>query len=233
MVPSMEDRMANEVRATAALLTLASGLASFDSLATSDAEYAARRRAMVAEITAERPGAPSRFDSRVKEAMTRVRRHLFVPESKLPYAYENRPLPIGEEQTISQPYIVALMTDLLKLKKEDRVLEIGTGSGYQAAVLSELVRSVYTIEIVEPLALQARERLQHHGYRNVEVRVGDGYKGWVERAPFDAIMVTAGAPQHPQPRIYLVKPSLRRGRPVRAHGMIQELTPILGNTVRS
>jgi len=119
------------------------------------------------------------------------------------------PLPIGHGQTISQPYIVALMTDLLAPRKEDRVLEIGTGSGYQAAVLSHLVKSVYTIEIVAPLAAEARERLARLGYGNVEVRTGDGYKGWPEQAPFDAIMVTAGADEVPAPLVEQLKPGGR------------------------
>ena len=169
---------------------------------------------MVEEITAEHPGLPGRFDPRVKDAIARVPRHLFVPPAQRPHAYENRPLPIGHEQTISQPYVVALMTDLLKPGKQDRVLEIGTGSGYQAAVLAELVRSVYTIEIVEPLAVEARQRLDRLGYRNVEVRTGDGYKGWEERAPFDAIMVTAGADEVPPPLLRQLKPGGRMVIPV-------------------
>ena len=205
---------------------LAIALAAFDAFGATEAELAARRRAMVAEITAERPGIPSAFSSPVKEAMARVPRHLFVPEAQRPYAYENRPLPIGHEQTISQPYIVALMTDLLKLGKGDRVLEIGTGSGYQAAILAELVRSVYTIEIVEPLALEARERLARLGYRNIEVRAGDGYKGWEEHAPFDAIMVTAGASEVPPPLVRQLKPGGRMVIPIGPASMIQSLTLI-------
>jgi protein-L-isoaspartate(D-aspartate) O-methyltransferase len=157
------------------ILPLAAALAGpVPAAATPEGEYAARRGAMVDEITAERGGLPGRFDPRVRDAMARVPRHLFVPAAQQRHAYENRPLPIGHGQTISQPTIVALMTGLLQLRKEDRVLEIGTGSGYQAAVLAELARSVYTIEIVEPLALEARERLARLGYRNVEVRIGDG-----------------------------------------------------------
>ena len=190
-------------------LLLAAALAASDVLGATKAEFDARRSTMVEEITAEQAGLPGPFDPRVKDAIARVPRHLFVPPAQQPYAYENRPLPIGHGQTISQPYIVALMTDLLKLGKQDRVLEIGTGSGYQAAVLAELVRSVYTIEIVAPLATEARARLERLGYRNVEVRTGDGYKGWEERAPFDAIMVTAGADEVPRPLIRQLKPGGR------------------------
>ena len=130
-----------------------------------------------------------------------VPRHLFVAEELRASAYEDHPLPIGHEQTISQPYIVALMTDLLQLDGDEKVLEIGTGSGYQAAVLGELADQVYTIEIVAPLAEEARARLADLGYENVHVRAGDGYRGWPEQAPFDAIILTAAPPAVPQPLI--------------------------------
>lgn len=135
----------------------------------------------------------------VLAAMRRVPRHRFVPAAFAAYAYEDGPLPIGYDQTISQPSLVAKMTEALELKKTDKVLEIGTGSGYQAAILAELVNEVFTIEIVEPLARQAERTLKEVGYRNIRFRVGDGYGGWPEEAPFDAIIVTA-APDHvPQP----------------------------------
>ncbi|RMH37223.1 MAG: protein-L-isoaspartate(D-aspartate) O-methyltransferase [Nitrospirae bacterium] len=138
-------------------------------------------------------------DTAVIEAMRRVPRHRFVPDTVADEAYEDHPLPIGFGQTISQPFIVAYMTQALKLKPNDKVLEVGTGSGYQAAVLAEIVSHVYTIEIVEPLAKRAEATLRALGYQNVHVRVGDGYQGWPEEAPFDAIIVTA-APDHvPQP----------------------------------
>jgi protein-L-isoaspartate(D-aspartate) O-methyltransferase len=208
------------------LLLAVAALAAADAFGATDADFDARRRAMVEEITAEQSELPGRFDPRVKGAIARVPRHLFVPPAQQPHAYENRPLPIGHGQTISQPYIVALMTDLLKLRKQDRVLEIGTGSGYQAAVLAELVRSVYTIEIVAPLATEARARLERLGYRNVEVRAGDGYKGWEERAPFDAVMVTAGADEVPPPLIKQLKAGGRMVIPVGPAGSIQSLTLI-------
>jgi protein-L-isoaspartate(D-aspartate) O-methyltransferase len=141
----------------------------------------------------------------VLRAMRKVPRHRLVPEEVRKQAYLNIPLPIGYEQTISQPYIVALMTDLLDVEKQHVVLEVGTGSGYQAAVLSQLVRQVYTIEIVEPLAKRAGRQLAELGYANITVRAGDGYAGWPEHAPFDRIMVTAGATHVPQPLIDQLK----------------------------
>jgi protein-L-isoaspartate(D-aspartate) O-methyltransferase len=138
-------------------------------------------------------------DPRVLAAMRKVPRHLFVPSHQAPFAYEDRPLPIGHGQTISQPYVVALMTEYLSPRPTDRVLEIGTGSGYQAAVLAELVAEVYSIEIVEPLATRARQTLLGLSYTNIHVRAGDGYLGWPEAAPFDAVIVTC-APDHvPRP----------------------------------
>jgi len=140
-------------------------------------------------------------DERVMEAMLDVERHRFVPKNMEKLAYGDYPLPIGEEQTISQPYIVALMTEQLSLKPSDRVLEIGTGSGYQAAVLSLLVEDVYTIEIIEPLADSATVRLERLGYDNVRVRHGDGFLGWPEAAPFDAIIITCAPPTLPDPLV--------------------------------
>jgi protein-L-isoaspartate(D-aspartate) O-methyltransferase len=137
-------------------------------------------------------------DAAVLRAMNRVPRHLFVPDDVRPFAYEDRPLPIGRGQTISQPYIVGYMTEALQLEPSHTVLEIGTGSGYQAAVLAEIVKQVYSIEIVPDLADGARRALAQAGYRNVEVRAGNGYLGWPERAPFDRIIVTAAPPEIPQ-----------------------------------
>lgn len=153
-------------------------------------------------------------DSRVLDSMRKTPRHRFVPAELVPYAYDDRPLPIGYGQTISQPYIVARMTELLEPKREHQVLEIGTGSGYQAAVLSPLVAQVYTIEIIEPLGTAARQRLATLGYKNVEVRVGDGYFGWPEKAPFDGIIVTAAANHIPPPLIEQLKPGGRMVIPV-------------------
>jgi len=138
-------------------------------------------------------------DPRVLEAMGRVPRHLFVPASRVPYAYEDRPLAIEGGQTISQPYIVALMSELAEIKKGDRVLEVGTGSGYQAAVLSAMGAEVYSIEIVKELADKAKQRLKDAGHGAVKLRHGDGYVGWPEAAPFDAILITAAPPRVPAP----------------------------------
>ena len=159
----------------------------------SDSYQAARERMVREQIEAR-----GVRDARVLAAMRKVPRHLFVPLDALPYAYSDQPLPIGNAQTISQPYIVAFMTEALELKPQDRVLEIGTGSGYQAAVLAELVAQVYSIEIVEPLGKQAADRLNQMRYGNIKLRIGDGYRGWPEAAPFNAIMVTA-APDHVPP----------------------------------
>jgi len=153
-------------------------------------------------------------DPAVLRAMGTVPRHEFVPESQQPLAYTDQALPIRHGQTISQPYIVALMTQVLELEPGESVLEIGTGSGYQAAVLAEITDQVYTIEILEPLAENARETLQRLGYENVHCRIGDGYRGWPEHAPFDAIIVTA-APDHiPQPLVDQLKVDGRMVIPV-------------------
>lgn len=150
----------------------------------------------------------------VMAALHTVPRHMFVHSDQQPFAYENHPLPIGEGQTISQPYIVALMTDVVRHGKGDVVLEVGTGSGYQAAVLSRLVKKVYSIEIVPSLARQAGERLRALHYDNVEIRVGDGYYGWEEHAPYDAILVTAAATHIPGALIRQLRPGGRMVIPV-------------------
>ena len=160
-------------------------------------------------------------DAKVLEAMRRVPRHRFVPDSVREDAYSDHPLPIGHGQTISQPYIVAFMTEALDLKPTDRVLEIGTGSGYQAAVLAELAREVYTIEIVEPLAKSAAETLSALGYKNVHTRTGNGYLGWPEAAPFDKIMVTAAPDEVPPALVEQLAPGGLIAIPVGA--IIQEL----------
>ena len=159
----------------------------------------------------------------VVAAMEKVERHRFVPAALTTVAYLNRPLPIGYGQTISQPFIVALMTDLMQVKAGDRVLEIGTGSGYQAAILAEMSSSVYSIEIIEELGKEAGERLKSLGYRNVKTRVGDGYYGWPEAAPFDAIIVTAAASHVPPPLLKQLKPGGRMVIPLGTQFMTQYL----------
>ena len=164
-------------------------------------------------------------DPRVLSALFKVERHRFVPEEYLNSAYADQPLPIGEGQTISQPYSVALMTELLELKGDEKVLEIGTGSGYQAAILAELAKEVYTIEIIESLASMTKNRLSQLGYQNVNVKAGDGYLGWPEVGPFDGIIITC-APDHiPKPLIEQLKEGGRMVVPVGAYS--QELKKIV------
>ncbi|OGT72220.1 MAG: protein-L-isoaspartate O-methyltransferase [Gammaproteobacteria bacterium RIFCSPLOWO2_02_FULL_56_15] len=159
----------------------------------------------------------------VMAAMARVPRHEFIPEERRTYAYENRPLPIGSGQTISQPYIVALMTDLAGVNRDSVVLEVGTGSGYQAAVLAELAGQVYTIEIIEELGRNAAKLLQRLGYNNVTVRIGDGYHGWPEQGPFDAILVTAAPEKIPEPLLEQLAPGGRLIIPVGGRYDVQSL----------
>lgn len=177
-----------------------------------EAQWAADRARMVREQLA----APDRDikDPAVLQAMGKVPRHRFVPQEFMGAAYDDRPLSIGYGQTISQPYVVAFMTEQLMLKPTDRVLEIGTGSGYQAAILAELAAEVYTIEIVAPLAARAQATVTELGYRNIHVRAGDGYLGWPEAAPFDAIVVTCAPEQVPQPLIDQLKDGGRMIIPV-------------------
>jgi protein-L-isoaspartate(D-aspartate) O-methyltransferase len=163
------------------------------------------------------------FDDRVMAAMERVPRHKFLPEDLRYCAYDNGPAPIGSGQTISQPYIVALMSDLLNTKPSDIILEIGTGSGYQAAILSQLVQQVYSIEIIEDLAIEAGKRLNKLGYKNIEVRNDDGYSGWPEHAPYDGVIVTAAAPHIPQPLIDQLRTGARLVIPVGLPYSHQEL----------
>jgi protein-L-isoaspartate(D-aspartate) O-methyltransferase len=163
------------------------------------------------------------LDERVMRALGKVPRHEFVPPDDREFAYENRPLPIGHGQTISQPYIVAIMTDLVEPSAGCRALEVGTGSGYQAAILGELCDEVYTVEIVEALGVSARERLARLGYRNVAVRLGDGYYGWEQHAPFDAILVTAVASHIPPPLLKQLKPGGRMVLPIGTRFTAQEL----------
>ena len=183
---------------------------------------------MVEEIAAmarETPAEVGRagIDGRVLRTLDRVPRHRFVSFDQERFAYENRPLPIGYGQTISQPYIVALMTDLMRVEPQHAVLEIGTGSGYQAAILAELAQRVCTIEIIAPLASEAQRRLNEHGYARVRSKVGDGYYGWEDCGPFDSIIVTAAASHVPPPLLKQLKPGGRMVIPVGASFLTQYL----------
>ena len=208
--------------ATAALLLVGAA-----QVAAADRETEARLDMVrTIEVTAPQSGGSATattLDAGVLEAMRRVPRHAFVPASQRELAYANRPLPIGYGQTVSQPYIVALMTDLLRLGQHSRALEIGTGSGYQAAVLAELGHHVYTIEIVSELAELAAKRLSELGYDTVHTRQGDGYYGWPDAAPFDGIIVTAAASQIPPPLLEQLKPGGRMVIPIGAAFLVQEL----------
>ena len=196
--------------------------------AQAEEDYAMARQKMVLDVNdmvhATRTHLDKeKLDEKVLQMMAKVPRHKFVPKNNIQYAYENRPLSIGYGQTISQPYIVAIMTDLLELKPNSRVLELGTGSGYQAAILSGLVKEVFTIEIVKPLGLIAEERLARLGYDNVTVKIGDGYYGWKDQAPFDAIVVTAAGSHIPSSLSKQLKVGGRMIIPVGTMFMTQQL----------
>jgi len=191
-------------------------------------DYAGQRARLVLEVDAMYSATRAEtgftaMSAPVRAALAKVERHRFVPADQQSLAYRNHPLPIGGGQTISQPYIVALSTDLVAPRAGQRVLEIGTGSGYQAAMLAEIVSKVYSIELVPSLGKEAAERLRTLGYANVEVRIGDGYAGWPEQAPFDSILVTAAAPRVPGALVEQLKPGGRMVIPVGASHGAQQL----------
>jgi protein-L-isoaspartate(D-aspartate) O-methyltransferase len=208
-------------------------LSSF-SMALADEDFQQQRQALIEQIgedveTSKAVLGKSRLDQAVLAAMNTVPRHHFVPDKHKHQSYRNRPLPIGYGQTISQPAIVAIMTDLLQPESDHKALEVGTGSGYQAAVLAELVDQVFSIEIVPELAERAAADLERSGYRNVTTRQGDGYFGWQDEAPFDAIIVTAAADHIPPPLIKQLKPGGRMVIPVGGRFMVQRLVLVTKN----
>jgi len=206
-------------------------ITAFPALLCAEDKYTKARHTLMKEIIADVQATSlyldkEALDPRVMDAMAKVPRHEFVPFMQKLYAYQNRPLPIGHGQTISQPYIVAIMTDLIKPQPDHRVLEIGTGSGYQAAILSEVVKEVYTIEIISALGEQAADRFKALRYRNIQSRIGDGYYGWEDVAPFDGIVVTAAASHVPPPLIKQLKPGGRMVIPVGSPFLVQHLVVI-------
>lgn len=212
------------------LLALCCCLA-YRTLAYADEQYVAAREELLRKIEKDVRETSyylykSELNPHVLAALKKVPRHEFVDNAHKHLAYENRPLPIGYGQTISQPFIVAIMTDLLSVGKGDRVLEIGTGSGYQAAILAEIVGEVYSIEIIEELKKSAQERLQRLGYEHIKLRHGDGYYGWQEMGPFDAIMVTAAASHIPAPLLSQLKPGGKMMIPVGGPFMTQQLVVV-------
>jgi protein-L-isoaspartate(D-aspartate) O-methyltransferase len=198
-------------------------------MSSADAQdFALQRSRMLAEVEAmyadtQRETGLQSMSPAVRAAIGKVERHRLVPAEQQGSAYANRPLPIGNGQTISQPYIVALSADLLAPQPDHVVLEVGTGSGYQAAVLAEVVKRVHTVELIEALGRGAGQRLQEMGYRNIEMKIGDGYAGWPEKAPYDGIVVTAAAPTIPPALVAQLKPGARMVIPVGSDGAIQYL----------
>lgn len=204
-------------------------------------DFSLQRQSLVREIEADVRGTSlylnkEELNPRVMQVMAKVPRHQFVDRMLWSAAYENRPLPIGYGQTISQPYIVAIMTDLINPQTGQRILEVGTGSGYQAAVLAELVDRVYTMEIIKPLAEQVKQRFVRLGYNNISAKHGDGYYGWQEHAPFDAIVVTAAASHVPPPLVKQLKAGGKMIIPVGSRFLTQHLLLIhkdMNNKLRS
>jgi protein-L-isoaspartate(D-aspartate) O-methyltransferase len=199
-----------------------------DSLRIDDQRFARAKAALLKAIESDVSATSNyigtdKLNPAVMRAMGSVRRHRFVPEKYVNQAYNNHPLPIGHGQTISQPYIVALMSNLLALNPGDRVLEVGTGSGYQAAILAEMGMNVYSIEIIRPLAETARQRLKDEGYGNVHVTIGDGYFGWKQHAPFDAIIVTAATDHIPPPLLEQLRKGGKMVIPVGGQLSVQQL----------